>query len=127
MILNAFEKCPICSRAGYDNSWKEINYNSGWWEKMCDNYHHRCKFTQHYWQSFNDPTLRYIHFGLHNFYCYTYSESTAHIIAGTYFYHNKFPRREVSQGPFQIWPDFIPDWDNLDKLNDKLKLYKIFQ
>lgn len=129
MILNSFDKCPICSRAGHDNPWKEINHNTMWWERMCGNYNYRCRFAQFYWQSFQDKTLRYIRFGLKDFYCYTYSEATTNfsIIAGTYFYHNDFPRGQGVQGPFQIWPNFIPDWDNLEKLNDKLNLYKTFE
>lgn len=132
ITLAAFDKCPICSRAGQANEWKKINHNVIWWERMCSNFHDLCGFTQHYWKSFEDTELRYLQFKIKDFYAYTYTTAYAEeahymgIISGTRFYHNEFPRGEIVQGPFQDWKDYVPDWDNLDKLNQKLNLLKTF-
>jgi len=137
MILGAFEKCPICSRAGGSNNWRKINYNGNWWERKCSGYHTHCRFSQRYRKSFDDSTLIYFRFGLKDFDCYTYSEAYAKsivfrfpnksIVAGTYFYHKEYSRNSLVQELFQIWPDYYPDWDNLGKLNNKLNLLKTFQ
>lgn len=132
--LLPFDKCPICSRAGRDNRWYKTNHNSIWWEKTCSNYDNRdCGFHQFYWKSYSDPTLRYIRWHLSDFTAYTYTTAYAEesknvgIFSGTRFYHKKFPRGENVQGPFQDWYDFVPDWDNLDKLNTRLRLLRNFE
>jgi len=135
MILIPYTECPICSRAGRTTKWTEINHNAMWWEKMCQYFHKGCGFTQHYFDSFDSLELKYIQFRLQDFRAYTYSDKypeiqpvrLGDIIPGaTYFYPNVFPRGRSVQSPFQIWHNFVPDWDNLDKLNKKLKLLSTF-
>lgn len=134
IVIPAFDKCPICSRAGKDNDWKKINHNSIWWERTCSNYFSNdCGFSQYYWKSYDDPELRYIRWHLKDFAAYTYTTAYAKeaknigVINGTRFYHKVFPRGESVQGPFQDWIDFMPDWDHLDKLNKKLNLLATFE
>jgi len=125
--MPAYQNCPVCESAGKLSSWRRINLNRGWWEEDCSNYSHYCRFAQFRRNSFEDEKLYYIRWALKDFFCYTYAESAGTIVAGTYFYHNEFPRGESVQGPFQIWPDFMPDWDKLEQLNKKLKFYRTFQ
>jgi hypothetical protein len=127
ITIPAYSKCPICSRANWDNTWREINHNEIWWERMCSNFNGNCGFAQFYWKSFEDQTLRYIRWNLKNFFCYTYADSSLLLVPGTYFYHKVFPRGESVQNPFQKWQDFMPDWDNLEKLNDKLNVLRNFE
>lgn len=127
MIIPAYKECPVCVRNSRVNSWVQINHNQGWWEEMCSNYHGYCYFAQFRETSFEDENLEYIRWALKDFFCYTYAIPKGTLIAGTYFYHTKFPRVDSVQSPYQVWPDFMPDWDNLDKINQKLKKFRVFQ
>ena|SRR5271165_4382310 len=139
MILPRFDKCPICSRRGIDNGWKHINHNSIWWEYKCGTYFTQeetvCEFSQYFFKSYEDPELKYYQFYTKDYHVYVYSDDfgikkqtigLTNPNGQTYFYHRKFPRGENTRGPFQVWDQFPIDWDNLDKLNDKLNLYKKF-
>jgi len=130
MILKPYQECPICLCVQKPSSWTDINYNTIWWEKMCTNhYSNDCGFSQFFFSSYQDQELSYLTFSTKDFSVYVYGQNhpTEVLRNKTYFYHKIFPKDSNVQIPFQIWDNYLPDWNNLDKLNDKLKILRTFQ
>ncbi len=98
-------------------------------EEWCSN-QSNCpiEYRQYHLHSFEDPTLKYITFKTKNFYYYSYFHDTLSIKAGTtHVYFNQFPRDSVKQDPFLSIMDMKIDWNNLDKLDEKYRLYSKFK
>ena len=136
MIIKRFNVCPICAHQGHDYGWKHINHNSSWWEFKCLGYYEPkdsgCCFSQYFFKSHDDPECKYLNFNIKDYNVYLYSDqydpecNSLNPNGKTYFFHKIFPRGESVQNPFQIWDQFVIDWNNLDKLNNKLNLLKKF-
>jgi hypothetical protein len=124
MILYKYNKCPICEAANRSTSFKQVQYNIGWLEEECI----ECKFRQYYFTSFKDLELSYLQFTITDFSIYIYSDKHQSLMSGkTVIYHKLFPKGQVTMGPFQVWNNFMPDFNDLDKLNNKLKILRCFQ
>lgn len=120
MILLRYENCPIC----HAHDWHEYRYGTYWFEQSCG-----ClKFNQFFQNSFQDPELKYLVFAIPDYHIYVYSETCPSVTVSNkmFVYHAEFPRGINIQGPFQVWEDYMPDFQQLDKLNARLNLLRTF-
>lgn len=121
--MKPFANCPVCG-----SIFRNINLNKSWWQQLCQA---RCDadFSQFFPSSFQDEYLSYASFYTKDFHLYLYFEHyyNKDYCGKMYVYNRVFPRGESVQN-VQIIAK-IPDIDfsNLDKLNNKLKIWNIFK
>jgi len=126
MIIPRFLTCPVCHVQNRYSTWEQINQHPGWWQEMCSNVA-ICRFYQCFSKSFDDTEITYYHFRTQDFFFYVYDDNVGNPFAGlTHIYHNVFPKGTNVQSPFLTWKNFTPNFQELDKLNNKLKILSVF-
>jgi len=83
-------------------------------------------YMQYFITSIDDLELKYMRFYTKNFLVYSYSKIDLLYTSQTHIYNRVFPRGQTVQGPLLKLNDFIVDFDNIDKLDSKLKTLSIF-
>ncbi len=121
--MKPFPNCPVCDSEFYD-----INHNTAWWQQLCKA---RCDadFSQFFPSSFQDEHLSYASFYTKDFHLYLYfehyyNEKQRNLM---YLYNRIFPRGESVQNVQIIAKIPEIDFKNLDKLNNKLKIWNMFK
>lgn len=117
--MKPFTKCPSCQAP-----FTRISYNINWLEESCSNYGCQTQYRQYFPKSWDDPNLSYIQFKTKDFFAYFYYDhhsyhNRAHI------YHNVFPKGESVQSPAFKIPAFEVNFDKLNDLNKRWKLWTI--
>lgn len=118
--MKPFKQCPGCQESLVENTINKLIY------ERCPKY---CKleYRQHFETSINDDLLSYISFYTENFFVYSYFKQMHTIPANeAHIYHRIFPRGETCQSPMIKLKNLIIDFNQLEKLDRKLKLYATF-
>jgi hypothetical protein len=136
MIIPTFPSCPVCSAQDISHHWRKYKYTDLWREKACSNRSfgdggfgdEGCGFSQNFLKSYEEETTTYYQFSTKDFSFYVYSGNpTFGSAAGrTHIYHRRFPREEVVMNYIFNWENFQPNFQELDKLNQKLKVLVTF-
>lgn len=126
MIIQTFQFCPICKTQDKLTHNLPSNY---FYQISCKNQHDICGFNQYPANSFKDQEIKYFHFYTQDFCCYVYGEDkdNGSIINKTHIYYRLFSKNNPVQRPIITWENWYPDFDNLEKLNQKLKVLATFQ
>jgi hypothetical protein len=122
MIIKAFKHCPICRSL---KPFKKHNPNHILWQASCVN--PNCGFFQYFVNSFEEDIITYFQFFTDDFNIYVYGERMSSIKNITHIYHRVFSKGVFTQMPLISWENWYPDFDNLDKLNNKLKTLALFK